>query len=240
MINLPLRNGGFTSIDNEDLTLVKPFKWRRQPKPSGKSYAITRLVANGKATTLRMHRLIMHAAKNAVVDHINHDGLDNRKANLRIVSVAKNNYNRRKLKLKTSKFKGVHQTELGYWKAGLRLNYKQIHLGTFDSQELAAAAYNHKARQVFGQHACLNAVPKNLEAKAVAISENPKKKRDPKSKYLGVYLAKVGKRRWFVRARTSEGKLFYVGSYFTELEAAKAYNAVTLAIHGASAKVNKL
>ena len=121
-------------------------------------YVATRI--GGKTTY--MHRLIMRAGPRQEVDHINGDGLDNRLVNLRLCNRFEQNRNSRKLKTKTSKYKGVcwhpgrKSTHTGFWRATIMVNRKQICLGTFSNEIEAARAYNEAALRYFGAFACVN------------------------------------------------------------------------------------
>jgi hypothetical protein len=93
-IKIPLTKGKKAIIDEDDLIIVKKYKWRvykTKTKYKEQYYAITDVKQpNGKNTTLYMHRLIMNVSKGSVVDHINRNGLDNRKKNLKITSQKEN------------------------------------------------------------------------------------------------------------------------------------------------------
>jgi hypothetical protein len=103
-----------------------------------------------------MHREILYAPKDKVVDHINHNGLDNRRENLRLVTIEQNVWNTRKQRrLTASRYKGV-TLHKGQWRSVIYRRKKQIHLGYFDTEETAAKAYDVKAKELFGEYACLN------------------------------------------------------------------------------------
>ena len=93
-VEIKLTQGKKAFIDEEDLEIVKKYKWRAhktKTKYKENYYAITDVKQpNGKNTTLYMHRLIMDVSKGFVVDHINRNGLDNRKKNLKIVTQKEN------------------------------------------------------------------------------------------------------------------------------------------------------
>lgn len=89
------------------------------------------------------------------VDHINGDGLDNTRNNLRAVTPAENLRNQRLRKDNTSGFKGVSRHE-GRWRARVRVDGKYTHVGLFDSAEDAARAYDEAARNMHGIFARTN------------------------------------------------------------------------------------
>jgi hypothetical protein len=95
-----------------------------------------------------------------VVDHINGDPLDNRKSNLRVCTQAENLRNRRKrAKPTSSKFKGVSRHTISRqkpWLAKIKSDGKTIYLGTFETEEQAAEAYDRAALERFGTFAHLN------------------------------------------------------------------------------------
>ena len=89
-----------------------------------------------------MHRAIMGEPKELDVDHRDGDGLNNRRANLRVATVLENQFNARRRKDNASGFKGVSwHRAAGKWYAHISLNRKRFHLGTFDTPEAAHAAY---------------------------------------------------------------------------------------------------
>jgi len=105
-----------------------------------------------------MHREIMHIPKGMVCDHINGNGIDNRKKNLRQGTYAQNSWNRPKAKGKSrSIYKGVslHKKDLK-WQAQICVQGQRKYLGRFQNQLDAAKAYDHAAKKYYGQFAVLN------------------------------------------------------------------------------------
>ena len=132
-VNVPLTNGGFAVIDECDAGLVLACSWY-SIKSRGAKYAKT-----GKNEA--MHRLILGVSDSSkIVDHINGNGLDNRRCNLRIVDVPSNVANRQRSRA-GNKCPGVYLRD-GKWFARVTVNYKQHRLGFFPSEEAAIAAVN--------------------------------------------------------------------------------------------------
>jgi len=105
-----------------------------------------------------MHRQIINIPQGLVCDHINRNGLDNRKANLRPATVSQNLCNRPKRKTKTrSIYKGLEWDKLqNKWKARIQFNNRQIYLGSFAAEADAAKAYDNAAHRLHGRFASLN------------------------------------------------------------------------------------
>lgn len=92
-----------------------------------------------------------------VVDHIDGNGLNNQKSNLRQCTYAQNKQNSRKRKRTSSQFKGVNFHKGGQnWQAYITVNKKRIWLGRFNSEIEAASIYDAKARECFGEYAVTN------------------------------------------------------------------------------------
>lgn len=124
-----------------------------------KGYPSTNVKASKEAGTkqrkLRMHKLLLTDAQ--VVDHINRNKLDNRRSNLRSVTTNQSNANRAAFSSKkASSYKGVHRTASGKWQAMLWHEGKNHGLGSYDTPEEAALAYNAAAKQLRGDHTFLN------------------------------------------------------------------------------------
>lgn len=154
MIEVKLTRGHVAHIDDEDWPLIARHQWyASSPTKSGLVYAVTS-VPGGK---LRMHRLITAATPEIDVDHRDGNGLHNWRDNLRSSTRAQNLANGRLRINNSSGFKGVTPpNRWGRYRALIFVDYKQIHLGMFDSAELAARAYDDAARRHFGYFARVN------------------------------------------------------------------------------------
>lgn len=167
-IRIPLTRGKFAIIDAADAELISGYKWHTH-RSGNQFYAAARVtIAPYTRRWVRMHRLIMNAPDHLVVDHINGDGLDNRRVNLRLATQQQNIFNRKKDYDNTSGFKGVEcrTADMGLrCRARIRVNGKMIYLGTYGSAEEAARVYDAAAIEYYGEFACLN-LPENGQRKA--------------------------------------------------------------------------
>jgi hypothetical protein len=157
MREIPLSQGFVALIDDADFELVGHFRWHMIQVQSGKRYAQRNIrLASGRKTTQLMHRVIVDYK---LVDHINRNGLDNQRYNLRSASHSQNHANATKLKRSdsTSIYKGVYLNK-NRWIARITLNQRLHYLGSFLTERDAALAYNEAARSVFGEFALLNEV----------------------------------------------------------------------------------
>jgi AP2-like factor (euAP2 lineage) len=163
-------------IDTEDWDKVKEHTWRisgsnypyartKIPHPDGGRWRYRkrqgRIVRERIRLDLMLHHLIMGKPKKGMVtDHIEHNGLDNRKENLRFVTPAQNMQNRGPNKNASSQYKGVGWFKRDKkWKVHIKHNGKQFHIGCFTCEKEAALAYNKKALELWGaEYALLNEV----------------------------------------------------------------------------------
>lgn len=113
-----------------------------------------------------LQNIILGERLGFIVDHIDGDVRNNRKANLRHVTKAENCWNRRIAANNTTGFKGVcPRKDRGTFLAGINIQGRRVKLGTFRTAELAARAYDDAARAHYGPHACVN-FPKKGEQSA--------------------------------------------------------------------------
>ena len=147
---IELTQGKFTQVSDEDYPEVSKYKWHAHKEGRGRDvfYAKRKVIVNGKQFTIPMQNAIMNTPKGMVVDHIDHDPLNNQRSNLRNCSVLENRRNNSSIS--KNGFKGVYIIAL------ITVNSKSINLGTFDTVEEAAHAYDEKAKEYFGEFANLN------------------------------------------------------------------------------------
>lgn len=155
-VEIPLSNGGVTIIDAEDAHLAAGHSWFGVQRGRNR-YALS--FVDGKQVAL--HRRILGVEGALVVDHIDFDGLNNRRANLRAVTARENGRRKRKpLTSRTSAYKGVTRVAgKRAWSARIRVGDRRFFLGVHPTPTKAAVAYNRVARRVFGPMALLNEIP---------------------------------------------------------------------------------
>lgn len=141
----------YSKFSKESLSKVKEYTWCL----SHFTYIVTR--HNNKL--LSMSRILMNAPKNKYVDHANHNTLDNRLENLRIVTAVENGWNKVKRLNTSSIYKGVSKVELkkrNKWESRIKFKGKDIIFGRFDKEIHAAMVYDIWAKDLFGKYAYTN------------------------------------------------------------------------------------
>jgi hypothetical protein len=141
------------------ITKVSPedYEWLSQYKISlSHGYGFAARKIDGVYRSFFVHRAILNAPKGKQVDHINHDLLDNRRENLRLVSQQQNQWNMR-TSTGRSKYKGViWNKQKNRWMGLITLDGKTKYLGLFHDEWEAAQAYNKAAKELFGEYAYVN------------------------------------------------------------------------------------
>lgn len=176
-IRVPLSRGMVALIDADDAERILAHKWHLKRKRTDKRVYAQRTVRlgsgrNAPKTAVMLHREVMRAGPGEVIDHVNGDTLDNRKANLRRCTARQNVENIvESANQRRGRFKGVYQPKKTWrWCAAiaageLRPNSrrKRLHLGSYDTAEQAAEAYDLAALQNYGEFAALNFPDKRPE-----------------------------------------------------------------------------
>ena len=150
-----LTQGRYALVDDSDYPWLMRWKWYY-----ASGYAVRmRKVSEGPRKAIKMHAVINKTPPGLFTDHINGNRLDNRKQNLRSVTVKENGYNRKPNKTGSSKFKGVSYAKAyKKWKVMIMKDQKSRYLGMFDDEIQAAMAYNLAAADLFQNHARLNRI----------------------------------------------------------------------------------
>lgn len=151
---IDLTKGYTAKVDPEDYDLINYRKWCASITNNGTVYAQSRI----EYKLCLMHRIIMGISDpKIIVDHIDHDTLNNCKYNLRVCSRSENNRNKRSHKNSSSKYLGVSwDKSRNKWKANICYNRKNKCIGRFSTEKEAALAYDKHALSLFGEYANLN------------------------------------------------------------------------------------
>jgi len=156
MREICLTRGISTLVDDQDFDWLNQWKWHT--KVGKNSFYATRTIADGgRRITIWMHRLITGVTdKNTFCDHIDGNGLNNQRSNLRICNRQENNRNA-KARIGKSAFKGV-DIHNGKYRVRIKDGCRSIHIGYYSDERLAAIAYNEAATKLHGEFARLNTV----------------------------------------------------------------------------------
>lgn len=156
MKTIQLTREQVTKVDDEDYDWLNSFTWRAV-QMGNMWYAHTG--DSRKGNFYSMHELIKGEHPGHEVDHIDRDGLNNQKSNLRFATHSQNNANKPAQINNRSGYKGVSwHFAAQKWVAQLRVKKVHYHLGLFESKEQAALAYNNKAKELLGEFAYQNKV----------------------------------------------------------------------------------
>ena len=155
-----MTQGKYAIVDPEDYERLNAHKWHASGH--GCKFYAERVAFVGedkKRVYIKMHRQIVKVEDGKFVDHINHNGLDNRKANLRPATFAENNRNRRKVKINNfrSKYKGIYwEKKQKQWGVRIMTNRTSKYIGSYKDEIEAAKAYDKAAKKYHGEFASLN------------------------------------------------------------------------------------
>jgi hypothetical protein len=163
MKKIKLTQGKVALVDDEDYDWLNQWKWFAK-RDEHRFYVETH-DKNDHSKHLRMHRVITNCPSNMVVDHIDGNGLNNQKDNLRICTNRQNCKNRRINKNNKSGYCGVDLDKnlydkgyKNYWRVRIRVKDRESYIGHFNTKKKAALAYNEAAKKYFGDFARLNII----------------------------------------------------------------------------------
>ncbi len=148
MKRIPLTRGQFAVVDDEDFEFLSQWKWHALKQPNT-YYAARTVRVNGRKVTIWMHREINKTPDGMLTDHLNGDGLFNRRHNLRAASHQDNMINCGRHVTGSSKYRGVSwHKRLNRWIAQITVDYKNVWIGSFHTEEDARDAYETKRAKV--------------------------------------------------------------------------------------------
>jgi hypothetical protein len=155
MKEIPLTQGKFAKVDDEDFDALNAYRWH----VSSTGYAVRNVphpTGARRQTLLGMHRSIagLEFGDSRNIDHIDGDRLNNQRKNLRIATFAENTRNKRRHANNMTGFKGVSwRKDVGKFWARIGKGKKNISLGFFDDAASAHEAYKKAAKDMFGEFA---------------------------------------------------------------------------------------
>jgi hypothetical protein len=156
IVEIPLGDGLVAHVDREDFHLVERHRWRAV-LVGNTFYAFTTL----HRRMAPMHRMIIGAPPRVMVDHIDGNGLNNRRGNLRLATPSIQTQNARHRAVGQSGYLGVYSPPSRHsrprpWAAWIKCNGRVFYLGAYRTPEEAAHAYDGKARELYGPQALTN------------------------------------------------------------------------------------
>ena len=159
MKQIILTQGKVALVDDLDYEYLINWKWHAC-KGGRTFYAARSIIVNNTYVKVTMHRQILqHIDNKNVIDHIDHDGLNNQRVNLREATHSQNGANRRSHINSSSKYLGVfYCKKRRRWKAEVKKENKTYFLGWFKNEDLAALAYNNKAHELFNDYSNKNII----------------------------------------------------------------------------------
>ena len=218
MKKIQLTQGLFAVVDDEKFEYLNQFKWCANKGTKNKThYAVRGIRFNGEYTMEYMHRVVAGVEDGQVVDHINHDTLDNRKENLRVGTHVQNLLNSVKRENTSSKYKGVsYFKKNGKWSA----NYRGKNIGYFSIEKDAAQAYNAMAFKDSADWPVLNEIEGLTKEQSIVMPESyhPYIR---KNRYHGVRKRSENSFEAYI---AFQKKRWVIGYYPTEELAVQAYN----------------
>jgi nucleoside-diphosphate-sugar epimerase len=210
-------------IDQCNFSILNKYNWQIQKGRAQTYYAITK----HEGRTLRMHRMIMEITNpNIFIDHVNHNGLDNRTNNLRICTINENNRNKQKCKkICSSVYKGVYRISGNFpWIAQASLHNKRKYLSHYATEKRAALAYDDYQKENYGEFINPNFPNITSEERDEILKEEhiaaTMCRQSQQSHYIGV---RKRRNKWESLCRHNNKRVF-LGSFTNEIDAAKAYD----------------
>jgi AP2 domain len=174
MKQIDLSRGLFALVDDEDHDSLSEYKWSVKPSPGGHRCPVANIKVNGSWKLKAMHRLIMGEPLDREVIFMNHDGLDCRRSNLKVVTHKEAQRYHRVRRDSETGIKGVTLEPSGMWYARIQVNGNPIHVGSYETEEIAKKAYDRALKEHFGAEVALHSpAPGGSSTKETALAPVP-------------------------------------------------------------------
>lgn len=159
MKRIKLTQGKYALVDDADYVFLNQYRWHAS-KERHRYYAVRGMPrSNPKRRVIRMHRVILGVPKDVEVDHINGNGLDNRRENLRSCTSGQNSMHQRIHFDNTIGFKGVHlmgRHRRKPYRVRIQANRRRVHIGCYETAREVAYAYDLAAIKYHREFALTN------------------------------------------------------------------------------------
>lgn len=238
---IPLTKGYVALVDEGDIEALSRFNWHVHVAPNT-CYAKRSITVDGKPRQLPMPNEILGVPCGSIVDHRDGNGLNNCRSNLRPANSLQNGRNKKPGSHNRSGCRGV-SPDRGHWRASLSIGGTAVHVGTFDTAEEAARAYDASARLHYGEFARPNfpevddpPAPRRITAARTRAPRPPPKIRVSATGFRGIDFDR-SKNRWRAGINVA-GSRHRVGWFRTPQEAAAAYDRLARKFLGDAAVVN--
>jgi len=243
MKEIKLTGGYVALVDDDDFDYLNQWSWRIK-KARHTVYARRSVyLGNYKTEDIAMHRAIMNPPDNMQIDHIDHNGLNNQKNNLRICTPSENKRNARFRVPCSSIYKGVCRHvdrwdggECVSYYCGISVDHQSIFLGSFKNEVDAAVAYDLAAIKYHKDFAYLNFPDRRREYENGLIAVNGRGIVSSSSMYRGVSWYEYTS-KWKARI-TIEGRRISLGYFLTEEDAAAAIDLAAVEHYGPTVILN--
>lgn len=234
MKEIELTRGKVALVDDEDFEWLNQYSWHARKKErtwyAWRSWRISRT----KTGSISMHRMIMNTPPDLQVDHIDHNGLNNQRSNLRNCTHQQNHMNCRPMN--GGKYVGIKYDRIyDCYSAAIKAEGVIKNIGRYPTAEEAAEAHDLAAVYYFGEFAYLNFPERIREYTDSADDFIRSREKNMSSKFIGVSRSKVWG-RW--EAYVSRNKKRWHCMFDDEVEAAIARDKVAVRLYGSSAKLN--
>jgi hypothetical protein len=240
---IPLQNGEFALVDDEDFERVNEHFWHVQYLKGVTPVIKTNVIRTKKTEVgsyIQMKNFIYgDSPKEKIVVNKNGDKFDMRKKNLIVIDKKVASHSSKGHRKSTSKYKGVSwNKKIGKWESRFFVDGKNLGLGTYENEDDAAIAYNQAVLKHRGNNAFINKISKENNSTFKEKNKVKQYRTRSKSGYKGVSINYKGNLKYFGASIVIDGKMEYLGYYKSDEQAAKAYDKKAYELHGDKAILN--